>query len=204
MALRRRADGPAVAAHERLQCGRGVHVGDRDDPLDVGDSGDRLPRLLDRVDVGHVGHRAAGVEVGEDHLLVVAGEDVGRFGHEVDAAEHDVLGRRRCRRPCGTGRSESPRHVGPAHHLVALVVVAEDHQTRRRAWPWPRRSDRRARRVWPWCSARGAGSGAGALCCVTSRGRALRLMAGGDSLVAHPRGCRPRSGYVAGYQAGVR
>ena len=29
------------------------------------------------------------------------------------------------------------------------------------------------------------------------------MSAGGDSLVAHPRGCRPRSGYVAGYQAGV-
>src|SRR5437588_2967234 len=31
----------------------------------------------------------------------------------------------------------------------------------------------------------------------------LRLTAGGDSLVAHPRGCRPRSRYVAGYQAGL-
>jgi len=27
---------------------------------------------------------------------------------------------------------------------------------------------------------------------------------GGDSPVAHPRGCRPRGGYVAGYRAGVR
>ena len=53
---------------------------------------ERLPGLLDLVDVGHVGHRAAGVEVGEDHLLVVAGEDVGRLGHEVHAAEHDVVG----------------------------------------------------------------------------------------------------------------
>jgi hypothetical protein len=33
--------------------------------------GHGLPGLLDRVDVGHVGHRAAGVEVREDHLLVV-------------------------------------------------------------------------------------------------------------------------------------
>ena len=28
-------------------------------------------------------------------------------------------------------------------------------------------------------------------------------MVGGDSPVAHPRGCRPRGGYVAGYRAGV-
>ena len=29
------------------------------------------------------------------------------------------------------------------------------------------------------------------------------MVAGGDSLVAHPRGCRPRSGMSPGYQAGV-
>ena len=62
------------------------------EPLDVGDPAELLPRLLDLVEVGHVGHRAAGVEVGEDHLLVVAGEDVGRLGHEVHAAEDDVVG----------------------------------------------------------------------------------------------------------------
>ena len=93
--------------------------------VDVGDLGERLPGLLDRVDVGHVGHRAAGVQVGEDHLLVVAGEHVGRLGHEVDAAEHDVVG-------LGAllGEHGEPEGVatgiGPAHDLVALVVVAED------------------------------------------------------------------------------
>ena len=62
----------------------------------VGDAGDLLPRFLDLVDVGHVGHRATGVQVGEDHPLVVAGEHVGGFGHEVDAAEDDVGRRGRC------------------------------------------------------------------------------------------------------------
>ena len=33
--------------------------------------------IADLVEVGHVGHGAAGVEVGEDHLLVVGGEDIG-------------------------------------------------------------------------------------------------------------------------------
>ena len=84
-----------------------------------------LPRLLDLVEVGHVGHRAAGVEVREDDLLVVGGEDVSRLGHEVHAAEHDVLGfgallrQHRQAVRVATG-------VGPLHHLVALVVVAED------------------------------------------------------------------------------
>ena len=94
--------------------------------------GQRLPGLLHRVDVGHVGHRAAGVEVGEDHLLVGPGEDVGRLGHEVDAAEHDELGLGLVGGDAGQPEGVAPG-VGPGHHLVALVVVAEDDQPRTRA-----------------------------------------------------------------------
>ncbi len=57
---------PPWRADERLEGGGRVHVGDRHDPVDVGDVGEGVPRLLDLVDVGHVGHRAPGVEVGED------------------------------------------------------------------------------------------------------------------------------------------
>jgi hypothetical protein len=63
-------------------------------PLRVDDRTELLPRLLDLVDVGHVRHRAARIEVREDDLLVVVGEHVGRLGHEVHAAEDDVLGLR--------------------------------------------------------------------------------------------------------------
>ncbi len=49
-----------------------------------------LPRVLDLGDRRHVGHRAAGGEVGQDHRLLVARQDVGRLGHEVHAAEDDV------------------------------------------------------------------------------------------------------------------
>ncbi len=120
-----RAHHAAVAADEGLEGGRRVHVGDRHHPVDVGDGGQRLPCLLDRVDVGHVGHGAPGVEVGQEHLLVVPGQDVGRLGHEVDPAEDDVLG-------LGLvgGDPGQPERVasgvGPGHDLVALVVVAED------------------------------------------------------------------------------
>ena len=68
----------------------------------------RLPGLLDGVDVGHVGHGAPGVEVGQDHLLVGAGEDVGRLGHEVHAAEDDVVGVAALGGECGTGRRSRP------------------------------------------------------------------------------------------------
>ena len=86
-----------------------------------------VPRLLDLVDVGHVGHGAAGVEVGEDDPLVVAGEHVGRLGHEVHAAEDDVGGGLVVGGEAGE-LERVARGVGPADHLVALVVVAEDEQ----------------------------------------------------------------------------
>ena len=125
--IRRRAAGAAVAADEGLHRGGGVHVGDGDDPVDVDDLGQGVPALLDLVDVGHVGHGTAGVEVGEDDPLVGAGEHVGRLGHEVHAAEDDVGG------PVALGRVAGqlegiPPGVGPADDLVALVVVAEDQQ----------------------------------------------------------------------------
>ena len=90
--------------------------------------GHRLPGFLHGVEVGHVGHGAAGVEVGEDHLLMVTREDVGRLGHEVDATEHDVGGVVLVGGLPGEAEGVSPG-VGPTHHLVALVVVTEDEQT---------------------------------------------------------------------------
>jgi hypothetical protein len=122
-----RADGTALAADERLEVGRAVHVGDGYDLLDVDDRLECLPGLLDRVDVGHVGHRAAGVEVGEDDLLVGRGEHVGRLGHEVHAAEDDEVGLGPLLGEDGEAVRVAPS-VGPAHDLVPLVVVAEDEQ----------------------------------------------------------------------------
>ena len=114
----------AVAAAEGLDVGRGVHVGHRDDR--VGDAGvdQGVPRVLDLGEPGHVGHRAAGGQVGQDHLLVVRGEDVGRLGHEVDAAEDDVL-RLRARRRLPGQLERVAGDVGELDDLVALVVVTE-------------------------------------------------------------------------------
>jgi hypothetical protein len=54
--------------------------------------GQFAPAALDLGQVGHVGHRAAGGEVGQDGHLVGRGHDVRHFGHEMHAAEHDVFG----------------------------------------------------------------------------------------------------------------
>ncbi len=126
--VRRGADRAAVASDERLQRSRRVHVRDGHDAVDVGDGGHLVPGLFDLVEMGHVGHGAARVEVGEDDPLVGAGEHVGRLGHEVDAAEDDVGGEVVVGGEAGE-EERVPDHVGPANHLVALVVVTEDHQT---------------------------------------------------------------------------
>ena len=120
------ADGAALAAGEGLDRGRGVHVGQGHGP-----AGDPLlkdlPGLVDLGPGGHVGHGAAGGQVGQDDLLVVAGEDVGRLGHEVNAAEDHELG-------LGPGRGLLGQAEGVAagirelDDLVALVVVAEDER----------------------------------------------------------------------------
>ena len=78
----------------------------------------------------------------------VGGEDVGRLGHEVDAAEDDVLG-------LGTGRGVAGQlegvagDVGELDDLVALVVVAQhEHPLAQRglARPGPARPGRGRRR----------------------------------------------------------
>ena len=52
---------------------------------------DVVPGLLDLVDVGHVRHAATGGEVGKNDRRPIVGKDVRRLGHEVHAAEDDVL-----------------------------------------------------------------------------------------------------------------
>ena len=137
--VRRGADDSAVLAAEALERGRRVHVGDRDDrhaavgirfrPVELLEL---LPALLDRVDVGHVGHRAAGGEVGQDDRLVGPREDVGGLGHEVHAAEDDRLGLRV--RLGGVRELERVAdEVRVLHDLVALVEVAERSRRGRRA-----------------------------------------------------------------------
>ena len=59
--------------------------------------------------------------------MVIAREHIGGFGHEVDAAEDDVGGVVVVR--CELRELERVAdQVGPADHLVALVVVPEDEQ----------------------------------------------------------------------------
>ena len=93
---------------------------------DLGDAGvgERVPGVLDLGEPRHVGHRAAGREVGQHDLLLRRGEDVGRLGHEVHAAEDDVL---RLRPRSGVAREleRVAGDVGELDHLVALVVVPE-------------------------------------------------------------------------------
>ena len=143
--VRRGADGAAALADERLDRRGGVDVGDRHRARGHAHLLQLGPADLELIRRDHVGHRAAGGEVRQDDLLVRQPEDVGALGHEVHAAEDDVLGAR----VLGDLARELERVagvVGEADHLVALVVVAEDDESiaerarapRRCAWPSPR------------------------------------------------------------------
>ena len=104
------------------------------------------PAVFDLPDVGHVGQRAAGGQVGQNHRhpppaalgkpLGPIGQDVGRFGHEVDAAEGDgpalfVFGRQ-------IGQLVAvAAQIGQGDHVVLLIMVAEDQQPRAHFTPHP-------------------------------------------------------------------
>ena len=69
--VRRRADRAAALADERLNRRRRVDVGHRHDALDP-HLRQLFPARLELLGLGHVGHRAAGGEVGQDDLLMRA------------------------------------------------------------------------------------------------------------------------------------
>ena len=115
----------AARPAERLERRRRVHVGDGDERVAV-HPGQALPGLLDILHDRHVGHRAAGLEVGKDHGLPRLPEDIGRLGHEVHAAEHDELGLGAARRKLGELEGVAAE-VSELDHALALVMVPEDH-----------------------------------------------------------------------------
>jgi hypothetical protein len=122
----RGADDAAVGAAEGLQAGGGVHVGDGDDVLGGAEELLEFAPGAPHVRLGgHVRHRAAGLHVREDHLLVVGAEDVRSLRHEVHAAEDDVLRLAALRRVLGEGERVAAL-IGELDDVLALVVVAQD------------------------------------------------------------------------------
>ena len=85
------------------------------------------PADIELIPGGHVGHRAACCEVWQHDFLMRRAEDVGALRHEVHAAEHDELGlalaRRRARE-----LQRVAGEIGELDHLVALIVMAENHE----------------------------------------------------------------------------
>ena len=89
-----------------------------------------VPGGLDRFEIRHVGHAASGRQVGKVDLDFVAGKDVGRLGHEVDAAKDD--------RPAITALGSEPAQpvtvspqVRELDHVVLLVMVSQNQERSR-------------------------------------------------------------------------
>src|SRR5882762_5484435 len=106
--------------------GRGrVHVGHRDDLTRIEERRELAPAGFHLADVGHVGHGAAGVPVGQNNCLVLTAENVGTFGHEVHAAKDNIaaLDLRSLERELEGIATE----IGELDDFVALVVMAQNH-----------------------------------------------------------------------------
>ena len=131
--VRRSAHQPAALSAESLDRGRRVHVRNRHNLLRREAGGhQRIPAVFDLPNLRHVGHRAAGVQVGQNHLLacsrriVGTAQHVGALRHKVHAAKDEIL-------RLGLGR-DFGELVGVAgeirktDHFIALIVVAEQNR----------------------------------------------------------------------------
>src|SRR6266436_5753575 len=106
--------------------GRGrVHIGNGDDLARIEERREFAPAGFHLADVGHIGHGATGVQVWQDHHLVLEAKNVRALGHEVHAAEDDVAG-------LGLRSLEGElegvtAEIGKLDDFVALVVMAQNH-----------------------------------------------------------------------------
>ena len=112
-----------MLAGECLDCGRGVHVTDGDDHAGVHDGREFVPAGFHLANVGHIRHRTAGVQVGQNNNLVLAAENVRAFSHEMNATENDVA-------RIGFGGLEREfegiaTKISEFDDFIALVMVAE-------------------------------------------------------------------------------
>src|SRR6267378_3836137 len=119
------ADRAAILASKGFD-GRGrVHVGDGDDLPRIDERRESTPASFHLADVGHIGHGAAGIDVGKNNGLVLAAENVRAFGHEVHAAENDIAA-------FGLGGLEGELEgvtakIGELEDFVAMVMMAQNH-----------------------------------------------------------------------------
>src|SRR5258708_4504880 len=121
--VRAGANRPAVLTGEGFDGRGGVHVCHGRD-VQIAQRREFAPASLDLADVGHIGHRTAGVEVGQDDSLMLAAKNVCALGHEVDATKDDIAA-------LGLGSLEGEfegvtEEIGELDDFVALVVMPQN------------------------------------------------------------------------------
>ena len=112
---------------EGLELGGRINIGYGGNVVGVDDVGEVLPGGLDRFEVGHVGHAAPGGQIGEVNLDIVAREDIGCFGHEVDAAKHDRAAGLAVGGELAQLEAVSPE-IGEPDDLVLLIMVSQNQE----------------------------------------------------------------------------
>src|SRR5208337_3192420 len=130
--VRRSADHASAFATESFNRGGRVDVSDGRNAFVIAEVGGQarahklFPAVFDLLDVGHIGHRASGIEIGKNHNLAGSGKNVGALGHEMHAAKDNIFSRRLgglLRELVGVSSK-----IGEANHFIALIVVTEDYE----------------------------------------------------------------------------
>ena len=83
-----------------------------------------LPGVFHLGNLGHVGHGAPGIQIGQHDRLSWPRQYVGAFRHEVHAAEDDVPAhglRRHLRKAIGIATA-----IGEAHDFIALIMMTKN------------------------------------------------------------------------------
>jgi len=118
-----RANQPAVVTDKSLQRSRGIHIGNRNRIC----AADMLPGISHSINRGHVGHRTAGVQVGQEDTLTGAAQDAGGFGHKMHPTKDDILGLFFFGGTAGEiiGITDN---IPQSHDFLTLVVMGQDDQ----------------------------------------------------------------------------
>lgn len=115
-----------MTTDKRLDVSGGINIGHRQDRIPQFLL-HHFPSLFKLIDGSHIRHRTTGSSVREDHDLLLLGQDICRFSHEMNATEHDIAG---SALPfSNSGQLQGvPSEIGEAKHLVPLIMMPHHHQ----------------------------------------------------------------------------
>src|SRR2546423_4992278 len=98
-------DNTTIATTESFEISSRVYIGNRNNASVIPKHiRQHLPALLNLGNIRHIGHRTTCSRIGQNDFLLWSAQDIGSFGHEVNATEDNIIGFRS--RGCELGQFE--------------------------------------------------------------------------------------------------